>query len=45
MPAQRRRTKALKIASWNISTIGQRQHELGEMSHRLELDIIALQET
>lgn len=33
----------LKMASWNIHGVNSRKHELGEIAHRHDLNVIALE--
>ncbi|KAJ8910281.1 hypothetical protein NQ315_016098 [Exocentrus adspersus] len=38
-------TESLRVASWNIDSFTARKHELQEFLTRLEIDVVALQET
>ncbi|KAJ8914898.1 hypothetical protein NQ315_016052 [Exocentrus adspersus] len=45
MAAQRRRPESLRVASWNLNSFAVRKPELQEFLSRLEIDVVALQET
>ncbi|KAJ8917680.1 hypothetical protein NQ315_005127 [Exocentrus adspersus] len=45
MAVQRRMPESLRVASWNIDSFTARKHELQEFLTRLEIDVVALQET
>ncbi|KAJ8912144.1 hypothetical protein NQ315_013193 [Exocentrus adspersus] len=45
MAVQRRMPESLRVASWNIDSFTARKHELQEFLSRLEIDVVALQET
>ncbi|KAJ8912970.1 hypothetical protein NQ315_000026 [Exocentrus adspersus] len=45
MAVQRKMPESLRVASWNTDSFTARKHELQEFLTRLEIDVVALQET